>query len=299
MENYLYFAAADVNTGGAETNREGIMVPASKYIGADPVSTTTTKFMFESIEGLDEGLIQVTLTHGTSKNKQCIKAFMAAMNSSPSHGGLVVMADSDVAGTSKSSEYSPAFLGDVSTVAISDTKTGPYVQRVSGDGLISTATFGAPRMRKWIENGVVTTELRFDLTGLTAHGDTANDVIGIKAAAPNAYLIQYNRSTMGTIFKTEMICLETPAGAGTLNDISLAWNTSGTLGYTEAAGTTLGIDGSAAAWATGGYLSSGNQAEPTNDHYLYLTEGSTDGDDSVFTAGQFVVRLHGSMPLAS
>ena len=28
MENYLYFAEADVNTGGTQTAREGIMVPA-------------------------------------------------------------------------------------------------------------------------------------------------------------------------------------------------------------------------------------------------------------------------------
>ena len=296
MENYLYFAKADVNTGGGQTTREGIMIPASKYIGADPVGTTTTKFMFESIEGLDEGQTNIVLTHGTNANKRCIRAFMASMNKAPSTG-FVVMADSDVAGASKNAEYSPAFEGDVSTVAISETKDSSVLAATHGAGAIGTSGFGAPQTRRWMENGVITTEIKIDVTGLTAHGTTANDVIGIKAGAPNAYLIQYDVNTMGLIFKTEMYCLETPAGAGTLNDINAVWASSGTLGYTEAGGTVYGIDGGSAAWAAGNYLESGNQVAPTDDHFLYLTEDDTDGDDSIFTAGQFVITLHGRASL--
>ena len=113
MENYLYFAAADINTGGSTAAREGVCVPASSYIGADPLGTTTTAFYFDSVEGSDRGVIKVVLTHGTNKTKATIKGVMAAVNAHPHSGGFVVVADSDVAGTSKSSEYSPIFNGDV------------------------------------------------------------------------------------------------------------------------------------------------------------------------------------------
>ena len=297
MENYLYFAAADVNTGGATAAREGVCVPASAYLGADPIGATSTRFMFKSIEGLDEGMTLIDLTHGSGDNKAVIKAFMAAMNSNPGDG-FVVMADSDVAGTSKDAEYSPIFNDGVTTVAISEPKTSAQLAATHGAGAVGTSSFGAPQTRRWIENGSFVTEIRIDVTGLTAHGATQHDVIGIKSAAPDAYLIQHDVNTMGVIYKTEMWCLEAPAGAGSLNDISIAWNSSGTLGYTEAAGTTYGIDGTSAAWAAGNYLVSGNQAAPTDDHYLYLTEGSTDGYDSVFTSGMFVIRLHGMPVLA-
>jgi hypothetical protein len=297
MENYLYFAEADVNTGGAQTTREGLMVPASKYVGADPVGDDSTKFMFESIEGLDEGMTNIVLTHGAGNNKKVIRAFMASMNATPTTG-FVVMADSDVAGASKNAEYSPAFEGDVSTVVITETKDSSVLAATHGAGAIGTSSFGAPQTRRWIENGSIVTEIKIDLTGLTAHGATANDVIGIKTAAPDAYLIQHDINTMGIVFKTEMYCIETPAGAGSLNDINAVWASSGTLGYSEAGGTVYGINGDDAAWAAGNYLEAGNQVAPTDDHFLYLTEDTTDGDDTPFTAGQFVIKIHGTQTLA-
>lgn len=283
MENYLYFAAADINTGGSQTAREGIMVPASKYIGADPVSATTTKFMFESLEGLDEGSTNIVLTHGSANNKKVIRAFMAAMNANPSTG-FVVMADSDVAGSSKSSEYVANFEGDVTTVAITETKTSSVLSATHGAGAIDD-TESYPQTRRWIENGIIITEIKVDLTGLTGHGSTANDVIGVKTAAPDAYLYQQAVATNGVIFKTEMICLELPAGNSNV-DINLVWASGSTLGYTDAGGTTYGINGGT--WVAGTTLQT-LTANGTDAHYMYLTEGGTDGDDSAFTAGQFII----------
>jgi len=296
MKNFLYFAEADVNTGGAETAREGIMIPASKYIGADPVGPTQTRFVFESVEGLDEGHCDVLLTHGSGNNKKVIRAFMAAMNTQHSHGGLVVMVDSDVAGSSKVAEYSPAFNGDVTAIVITEPKTSAKRAATHGAGAIGTA--GAPATRRWIENNVIVTQIMIDLTGLTAHGATANDVIGLKAGAPNAYLIQNTAAQNGIIFKTEITCLETPAGAGSLDDINFVWNASGTLGYTEAGGTAYGFDGSSTAFVKGETVAGVQTAAPTADHYLYMTEGTTDGDDSVFTAGQFVITFYGYLGLS-
>ena len=296
MENYLYFAAADVNTGGSTAAREGLCVPASSYIGADPVSLLITSFFFNSVEGTDGGVIKVNLTHASGNNKAVIKAFMAAMNANPHSGGFVVMADSDVAGASKDSVYSNVFTGlGVTTVAVTEESTQAVLTATHGAGAIGTSSFGAPQTRRWTENGVIVTEIKVDLSGLTAHGATANDVIGIKTDAPNAYLIQNTVADMGIIFRTEMSCLELPAGAGTLVDINLVWASSGTLGYTEAGGTTYGINGGTSA---AGKTVVEEATLPTADHYAYLTEGTTDGDDSVFTAGQFLIRFYGHPVLA-
>ena len=45
--NYLYFAEATVETGGA-SNPEALLLPADSYLGADPAGTTTTSFFFKS-----------------------------------------------------------------------------------------------------------------------------------------------------------------------------------------------------------------------------------------------------------
>ena len=299
MENYLYFAAADVNTGGSTAAREGLCVPASSYIGADPVSLLITSFFFNSVEGTDGGVIRVNLTHTSGNNKAVIKAFMAAMNANPHSGGFVVMADSDVAGASKDSVYSNVFTGlGVTTVAVTEESTQAVLTATHGAGMIAAvpSSFGAPQTRRWTENGVIVTELKVDLTGLTAHGATGGDAIGLKAGAPNSYLLQNVVADMGIVFRTEMSCIEVPVGCGTLLDIILVLNSSGTLGYTDAAGTTLGID-PAGDWAAG--VTKVNEGTPpTANHYYYLTEGTTDGDDSVFTGGQFLIRFYGHPVLA-
>jgi hypothetical protein len=290
MENYLYFANADVNTGGAQTSREGIMVPASKYVGCDPVSATTTKFMFESIEGLDEGLINITLTHGTNANKKCIRAFMAAMNSNTSTG-FVVMADSDVAGTSKSAEYSPAFEHDVTTVTIAETKTSAVIAATHGDGLIGTAT--APATRRWIENGTIITEIKVDITGLGVVG-TQNDVIGL-AAGGAAYLVKAEETPAlggtGIITKMTVQCIELPIqGTATITtDIDMAWNASGTLAYDGAAGS---AELDMATLVKGETFELLAPAVTAND-YLYFVAGDANASTGVYSGGKFIVTLYG------
>ena len=297
MENFLYFAAADVNTGGSTAAREGLCVPASSYIGADPVSLVLTSFFFKSVEGTDGGVIRVNLSHTSGNNKAVIKAFMAAMNANPHSGNFVVMADSDVAGSSKDSVYVDTFRGlGVTTVAVTEESTQAVLAATHGAGAIGTSSFGAPQTRRWTENGVIVTEFKIDLTGLTAHGATAGDAIGLKTDAPNSYLYQQAVADNGVIFKSEMSCLEVPVGAGSLLDIIMVWNSSGTLGYTDAAGTTLGLD-PGGNWAAGQTLQT-LTANGTDAHYMYLTEGTDDGDDSVFTGGQFLIRLYGHPVLA-
>ena len=142
-------------------------------------------------------------------------------------------------------------------------------------------------------SGLITTELHIDLTGLTGDG-TTNKVIGIKTDAPDAYLYQNVVVNNGVLFKTEISCIELPAGGGTV-DVNFVWASSATLGYNDAGGTTFGIN--SGTWVAGNTLTSYDGlvsvTSGTADHYLYLTEGGTDGDDSVFTAGQYVIKLYG------
>ena len=141
--------------------------------------------------------------------------------------------------------------------------------------------------------GLITTEIHIDLTGLTGDG-TQNKVIGIKADAPDAYLYRNVVANNGVLFKTEISCIELPAGGGTV-DVNFVWAASATLGYNDAGGTTYGIN--SGTWVAGNTLTSYDGlvsvTSGTADHYLYLTDGDGNGDDSVFTAGQYVIKLYG------
>jgi hypothetical protein len=141
--------------------------------------------------------------------------------------------------------------------------------------------------------GLITTEIHIDLTGLTGDG-TQNKVIGIKADAPDAYLYRNVVANNGVLFKTEISCIELPAGGGTV-DVNFVWAASATLGYNDAGGTTFGIN--SGTWVAGNTLTSYDGlvsvTSGTANHYLYLTDGDGNGDDSVFTAGQYVIKLYG------
>jgi len=162
-----------------------------------------------------------------------------------------------------------------------------------GTGAIGTGAGNKIYRHTNSTTGLITTELHIDLTGLQGDG-TANKVIGIKTDAPNAYLFQNLVASNGVLFKTEISCIELPAGGGTV-DINFVWNSSGTLGYNEAGGTTFGIN--SGTWVAGNTLTSydglTSVTSGTANHYLYMTDGDGNADDSVFTAGQYVIKLYG------
>tara|TARA_R100001510_G_C7533000_1_gene123687 strand:- start:11 stop:385 length:375 start_codon:yes stop_codon:yes gene_type:complete len=59
MENYLYFSDAD----GADATGDAAMWPASRFIGVDPASDTTTDVYFEGQTGVGDSVDVVRLTH--------------------------------------------------------------------------------------------------------------------------------------------------------------------------------------------------------------------------------------------
>lgn len=152
-----------------------------------------------------------------------------------------------------------------------------------GAGVIGTAA--TPATYRRTENGVIITQFKFDLTGLASVA-TANDVIGLSAGGV-AYLRQNLVATDGIVFRTEMSCLETPAGGD--DDVNVVANVSALLEYDGAGGTTYGINGGD--WVAGKTVVQEGTL-PTANHYYYLAAGTGD-TAAAYTAGQFIFTTYG------
>lgn len=158
-----------------------------------------------------------------------------------------------------------------------------------GAGLIGTGI--APKAYRRTENGVIITTYKIDLTGLTAKG-TDDDCIGLKVGHADSYFDQYTIAAHGVLFKTEMIIVETLAGAGTV-EVDLSANAAAKE-YDEAVGDKFLDSGITAAGQSAVDLTN----TPTADHYLHIVESDDVGDDSVFTAGQLIIILYGHAVLS-
>ena len=104
MENYLYFGEG----GGANATTEAALYPASRFIGVEPSSATTTRIFFESPVGDVDGgggvgdYVEVTHddTHETAGSyhrcKIIAQAMAEAVNAGPhANGGLISIIDVD------------------------------------------------------------------------------------------------------------------------------------------------------------------------------------------------------------
>ena len=97
MENYLYFSDAD----GADATGDAGMWPASRFLGVDPVSGTTTDIYFEGQTGVGDSVDKIRLTHLDScqvvddqadlkghKSQQIANAIASLFKAHP-HGGVM------------------------------------------------------------------------------------------------------------------------------------------------------------------------------------------------------------------
>ena len=104
MENYLYFGEG----GGADATTEAALYPASRFIGVEPATATTTRIFFESpIGDVDGGggvgdFVEVTHadTHATAGSyhrcKIIAQAMAEAVNAGPhADGKLISVIDVD------------------------------------------------------------------------------------------------------------------------------------------------------------------------------------------------------------
>ena len=98
---------------------------------------------------------------------------------------------------------------------------------------------------------------------------------------------------MGQIFKISMSCTELPTASSNVGlDIDLRSGANLTRIYD------FDLSGATSLIAAGGNWALGKTIEqlvtvPTANHALYLTTGNTHTGDSVYTAGQLVITLHG------
>lgn len=135
------------------------------------------------------------------------------------------------------------------------------------------------------ENGIVTTSIMIDLTGLQS-GGTAGDIIG-KNGSGVAYIARITAADNGTVFGVKMTCFEAPAGGD--NDIDLYSATEGT-GVEDVAISTL----TETQIINSGTLSLGTTAFGTDiaaNQYLYLVGQGT--SNAAYTAGRLLIEIYG------
>ena len=235
--------------------------------------------------------VVTTLAATTLDTSGVVNLNLATDSTSSTSGALIV--DGGVGIAKK------LFVGtalDVSTTLVVDgasTLTGAVLKGATATehGAGAVATSFAPVTRRSTSNGVITTKIHFDLTGLGGKGGTANDVIGLPAGG-NAFIGKNVVGTNGVIYRAELACIELAAaasGSATV-DIDVATNTSGTIAYDGAGGT-------AKLFNTGGMVAGQelNNITPaiTADDFFYLVEGDTAATDGVYSGGQFVLTLYG------
>jgi hypothetical protein len=134
-------------------------------------------------------------------------------------------------------------------------------------------------------NGIVTTSIMLDLTGLQS-GGTAGDIIGTNGAGV-AYIAQVTTANNGTVFGVRMTCYELPAGGDT--DIDLYSATEGT-GVEDVAISTL----TETQIINSGTLALGSAVFGTDiaaNQYLYLVGQGT--ANAAYTAGRLLIEIFG------
>jgi hypothetical protein len=137
------------------------------------------------------------------------------------------------------------------------------------------------------QGDMVVTRIFVDLTGLNC-GGTAGDIIGGNGTANPCHIGQITAAQHGTIFFGTMRCVETPGGGDT--DIDLYAADEGT-GVEDGAISAL----TETQLVNGGTHTAGDEdlltAYPAANQYLYLV--GQGGGDAAYTAGQFIIELHG------
>lgn len=135
------------------------------------------------------------------------------------------------------------------------------------------------------ENGIVTTTIMMDLTGLSS-GGTAGDIIGVPGTNA-AWIARITAADNGTIFGVKMTVFETPAGGDTDIDLYSATEATGVEdgAITSLTETQIINSGTLAA---GSVVYGGDIAA---DQYLYLV--GQDAADAPYTAGRLLIEIYG------
>jgi len=180
------------------------------------------------------------------------------------------------------------------TISVNQTTGTVTVTGRSGSGMASPAATGAGIEGTAVvyetsvseNNGIVTTSIMIDLTGLNS-GGTAGDIIG-KNGSGVAYIGRITTADNGTVFGVKMTCYEVPAGGD--DDIDLYSATEGT-GVEDVAISTL----TETQIINSGTLALGTTVFGTDiaaNQYLYLVGQGT--SNATYTAGRLLIEIYGS-----
>jgi len=180
------------------------------------------------------------------------------------------------------------------TISVNQTTGAVTVTGRSGSGMATPAATGAGIEGTAVvyetsvseNNGIVTTSIMIDLTGLNS-GGTAGDIIG-KNGSGVAYIGRITTADSGTVFGVKMTCYEVPAGGD--DDIDLYSATEGT-GVEDVAISTL----TETQIINSGTLALGTTVFGTDiaaNQYLYLVGQGT--SNATYTAGRLLIEIYGS-----
>lgn len=180
------------------------------------------------------------------------------------------------------------------TISVNQTTGTVTVTGRSGSGMASPAATGAGIEGTAVvyetsvseNNGIVTTSIMIDLTGLNS-GGTAGDIIG-KNGSGVAYIGRITTADSGTVFGVKMTCYEVPTGGD--DDIDLYSATEGT-GVEDVAISTL----TETQIINSGTLALGTTVFGTDiaaNQYLYLVGQGT--SNATYTAGRLLIEIYGS-----
>lgn len=121
---YLYFAEAEVSdfaTGG----KRALMVPASAYLGANPISATELDLFFKDVAG-DDAVSVITLTVATNTHKAVMKAMIEIVNGNKRGGVIVVADEEDTTAKEMTTNHATSGAGTSYDPAVYGTKTAVY-----------------------------------------------------------------------------------------------------------------------------------------------------------------------------
>jgi hypothetical protein len=160
-----------------------------------------------------------------------------------------------------------------------------------GAGAIGSGLQAAPITTRWVESGVIITQIKFDITGFGVLGTAADEVIALVAGGAG-YIGRNVVAVNGVIFRAELACIEAPGeGTATIeSDIDIATAASGGLAKDGDATTARLINAGTAAVGT---VVVNNAPAVTANHYYYVAAAGTAATTGVYNAGQYVLTTYG------
>ena len=128
------------------------------------------------------------------------------------------------------------------------------------------------------------------------NASTAAKVIGKGSATANASITKITEAKNGVVYGAEIICVETPGGAGTTTDLDIIATTDDLTTDEAVSGDNLLIAGNAI--SKGDVIRSAEGVAQTfaglNNHFVYLSTGNAQGTTGTYDAGKFILRLFGA-----